>query len=72
LLLVHLEIALAKRFQETYTSYTIKVGSLEMDGPYLTTLAERFVSRFGPTVLLSIRDSAASIKEFLIGAIASS
>jgi hypothetical protein len=37
-----------------------------MDRPYPITRAELVDTRFGPTVLLSIRDSAASIKKVFL------
>jgi hypothetical protein len=58
-------MALAKRFQKTSTCYTVKIGSLDTDRPYPITHAKHIDTRFGPAILLSIRDSEFTLKVFL-------
>ena len=59
-------MSLVTRFQEASTCYTIKIGSLQIDRPYPITYGERIDTRFGPAVLLSIRDSTFSIKKVFL------
>ena len=58
-----LQMELSRRFQEASTCYMIKTGSLQNERPYPITLAEWVDMRFGPAVLLSIRDSAFCVKK---------
>jgi hypothetical protein len=51
-----LQMALVRRFQEASTCHTVKFGSLDTDRPYPITHAESVGTRFGPAILLSIRD----------------
>jgi len=48
---------LTKNIQEVTSCNTIKINSLEVDRKYPIVRAERIVTKFGPTILLSIRDS---------------
>jgi hypothetical protein len=58
-------MALARRFEEVSTCHTIKIGSLDTDWSYPITRPERVGMRYGPAVLLPIRESYFSVKMFL-------
>jgi hypothetical protein len=59
-------MALVARFKEASTCYTIKLSSLQNDRPYPISHAERIDTRYGPAVLLSIRDSSFSLKKVFL------
>jgi hypothetical protein len=65
ILRLKLQIALTKKFLDASTYHTIKFGSLETDENFPITYAERFDTRFGPALLLSIRHSELALKVFL-------
>jgi hypothetical protein len=50
-------MAFAKRFNEV-TCDILHVSSLEVDRPYPIERADRVTTRYGDTILLSIRDTA--------------
>jgi hypothetical protein len=49
-----------KKFQEVTSCNAIKINS-EVDRKYLIVHAQRIVTKFGPTILLSIRDSSFNV-----------
>jgi hypothetical protein len=55
------DIDLPKRFQDAASCLVIKISSLDIDRKYPIVMAERVVTKFGPTVLLSIKGSPYSI-----------
>jgi hypothetical protein len=59
-----LRMSLAKKFLEASACHTVKIVSLDTEKPYPITHA-RVGTRFGPTVLLSIRESELALKVFL-------
>jgi len=57
---------LAKRFEEA-TSYTkVNISSLEVNKLYLIFSAKRMTTKYGPTILLSIRESEARIVQIFL------
>jgi hypothetical protein len=48
---------LTNTFKDAASSYAIKISSFETDRKYRIVKAERVTTKFGPTVLLTIRDS---------------
>jgi hypothetical protein len=48
---------LDRKFQDVTSGNSVKISSLEVDRKYPITSAQRIVTKFGPTVLLSIRDT---------------
>jgi hypothetical protein len=59
-------MSLATRFQQTSSNYIIKVNCLVKDQPYPITRAERCHTRYGPAVLLTIRESKNSFKKVFL------
>jgi len=55
---------LPKKFQQTDSSRYVPILS-EVDKKYPIDQAERAETRYGPSVLLSLRDSSGSLKVFL-------
>jgi hypothetical protein len=55
------DMDLSKRFQDATSSQIIGISSLDIDRKYHIVMAERVVTKFGPTVLLSIKDSPYNI-----------
>lgn len=53
----YLQMELNKKIQEGPSCHAIKISSMEVDGKYPILHAERVITKFGPTVLLSIKDS---------------
>jgi hypothetical protein len=51
---------------EASTCLTVKIGSLETERPYPIKHAQRVDTRFGPTVLLSIRDSDFTLRKVFL------
>jgi len=49
-------MGLDRKFQDATSCHSVKRSSLEVDCKYPITRAERSVTKFGPTVLMSIRD----------------
>ena len=47
---------LAKKFEETTSCQPVNICSLETDKTYPIVRAKRMTNKFGPTVLLTIRD----------------
>ena len=47
---------LSRKIQELDSCYSMKLSSLQVDRKYPTTHAERIGTRFGPAVVLAIRD----------------
>jgi len=47
---------LAKRFEESTTTASVNISSLILNRPYPTVHAKWINTKYGPTVLLSIRD----------------
>jgi hypothetical protein len=58
-------MSLAKKFLEASACLTIMIGSLDTEKPNTMTHVQRIDTRFGPTVLISIRDSEFALKMFL-------
>jgi hypothetical protein len=54
-------MSLNKKFQKAASSYAIKISTMEVDRKYQITHAERMVTKYGPTVLISIKDSEYNI-----------
>jgi hypothetical protein len=52
---------LARKFEEVDSYHSVKISSLEVDQKYPITRAEQISIRYGPTILLSIRDSPSHI-----------
>ena len=52
---------LAKRFEEATTTASVNISSLILNRPYPMVHAKRINTKYGPTVLLSIRDVAENI-----------
>jgi hypothetical protein len=61
-----LQMSLATRFQQTSSNYIIKVNCLVKEQPYPITRAERCDTRYGPAVLLTIRESENSSKKVFL------
>jgi hypothetical protein len=59
-------MSLAKKFMEASTCLTVKIGSLDTERPYNITHAQRVGTRFGPTILLSIRDSEFTLRKVFL------
>lgn len=59
-------MSLAQRFMEASTCLTVKIGSLETEKPYPITHAQRVATKFGPTILMSIRESEFSLKKVFL------
>jgi hypothetical protein len=47
---------LDKKFQDVASCQTANISSLEVHRRYPITRAERVVTKFGPTMLISVRD----------------
>jgi hypothetical protein len=58
-------MSLAKKFVEASSFHTVKIGSLDTGKPYPITQA-RVGTRFGPTVLLTIRESELDLKKVFL------
>jgi len=57
---------LAKKFEDATSCQSVNINSLETDKKYPIVRAKRMTSKFGPTVLLTIRDSeSTTVKIFL-------
>jgi hypothetical protein len=57
---------LVEKFKMASSCRTVKVSSLMKDKPYLIEHVERVQTRYGETILLTLRDSPASfVKIFL-------
>ena len=56
---------LAKRFEEATSSTSFNISSLVMNRLYPIVCAKRINTKFGSTVLLSIRDSNENVQIFL-------
>jgi len=48
---------LAKKFEEAMSCKTVNINTLEINHKYPITGAKRITNKFGPTILLTIRDS---------------
>jgi len=62
----HKRLDLSKRFEEATSSTKVFIGSLEINKMYPIVRAERINTKFGSTVLLSIRDSEAQIVQIFL------
>ena len=60
------QMSLAQKFLEASACITVKIGSLDTETPYPIQHAQRIGTRFGPTVLLSIRDSEFTLKKVFL------
>jgi len=47
---------LSRRIQELDSCYSMKLSSLQVDRKYPITYAERIATRFGPAIVLAVRD----------------
>ena len=52
-----LQIDLSRKIQELDSCYNMKLNSLQVDRKYPITFAERIPTRFGPAIVLAIRDT---------------
>jgi hypothetical protein len=59
-------MSLAKRFVEASSCHTIKIVSLDTGKPYPITHAQRVGTRFGPTVLLTLRERELGLKKLFL------
>jgi hypothetical protein len=59
-------MSLTQKFMEASTCLTVKIGSWETERPYPITHAQRVGTRFGSTVLLSIRDSEFTLRKVFL------
>jgi len=57
---------LAKRFEKATSSTLVNISSLEMNKLYPIVRAKRINTKFGSTVLLSIRDSEPKIVQIFL------
>jgi len=48
---------LSRKIQELDSCYNMKLSSLQVDRKYPITFAERISTRFGPAIVLAIRDT---------------
>ena len=48
---------LSRKIQELDSCYNMKLNSLQVDRKYPITFAERIPTRFGPAIVLAIRDT---------------
>jgi hypothetical protein len=48
---------LSRRIQELDFRYSIKLSSLQVDRKYPKTYVERIATRFGPAIVLAVRDT---------------
>ena len=48
---------LGRKFQDATSYHFVKISFLEVDRKYSITHAERIVTKFGPTILMSIRNA---------------
>jgi len=57
---------LAEKFEEATSCQSVNINSLDTDKKYPIVRSKRITSKFGPTVLLTIRDSeSTTIQTFL-------
>jgi hypothetical protein len=59
-------MSLAQRFQQTSDTYIINLDKLTQDQPYHIIRAERSDTRYGPAVLLTIRETVNSLKKVFL------
>jgi hypothetical protein len=52
---------ISKRFQEATSTQAVRISSLENDRKYPIVHADRITTKFGPTVLFSIKDNPYNI-----------
>jgi hypothetical protein len=52
------QMDLDRKFQDVTSCHFVRISSLEVDSKYLITRAERIVTKFWPTVLLSNRNTS--------------
>ena len=57
---------LSKRFEDATSSTTVSIRSLEINKLCVIVHAKRITTKFGSTVLLSIRDSEAKIVQIFL------
>jgi len=57
---------LVKRFEEATAYAIVNISSLEIDKLYPIVNAKRVTTKYGPTVLLSIRESEARIVQLFL------
>jgi len=57
---------LAKQFEENTSCNSVNTNSLEINKLYPTVRAKRIATKYGQTVLLSTRDSEASIIQIFL------
>jgi hypothetical protein len=54
-----------KRFEEAASNQTVRINSLEVDRMNRITHAEILTTKYGPTVLMTIKDSENSVNVFI-------
>jgi hypothetical protein len=59
-------MSLAQKFMEVSACLTVTIGSLDTEKPYPIQHAQRVGIRFGPTILMSIRDSEFTLKKLFL------
>jgi len=57
---------LAKRFEEATSCTSVTISSLEINKLYPIVRAKRITTKYGPTILLSIRDSEAKVVQIFL------
>ena len=57
---------LAKKIEEATSCQSVNINSLETDKKYPIVRAKRMTSKFGPTVLLTIRDSESTTVQIFL------
>ena len=55
-----------KRFEEATACATVNISSLEINKLYPIANARRMTTKYGPTVLLSIRESEAGLVQLFL------
>jgi hypothetical protein len=57
---------LSRRIQELDSCYSMKLSSLQVDRKYPITYAERIATRFGPAIVLAVRDTPERVPKVLM------
>ena len=65
-LFLSLQMENSRKIQEVDSCYSMKLSSLQVDRKYPITHAERVGTRFGPAIVLAIRDTPDQILKVLM------
>ena len=57
---------LAKKFEEATSCQSVNINSLSTDKKYPIVRTKRMTSKFGPTILLTIRDSESTTVQIFL------